>query len=70
MISKITIKKAFLRFLQFGAAGAIGFLALVPVNFDDPNKYFMALGVALIAGFLGGLAKAIKGYIKYDNVKK
>lgn len=48
----------------FGAGGAFVF---IPINLDDPKKYFTALGVGMFAGALMGLKKLIKGYIKYDK---
>jgi len=67
MISNTTIKKAFWRCLKFAIGGGIAAMALVPVSLDgDFNKYLVSLGIALLSGFLGGLHKAIMGYMKYD----
>jgi len=67
MPSRETIRRAFYRAIEAMIFGAGGAFVFIPINLDDPKKYFTALGVGMFAGALMGLKKLIKGYIKYDK---
>jgi len=65
-MSKETLKRALMRALLAFITGSLSAFAMMPVNLDDPKRYFTALVVGMIAGGLMGLQKLIKGTIKYD----
>jgi len=67
MPSKITIEKSIRRALYAGIIGSISAFAMLPVNLEDPSKYFKALSIGMISGFIMGIQKFIKGYIQYDK---
>lgn len=62
-----TYKKAALRALESGIASALVVFAFIPINLEDPKRYIMAVGFGMAAGFLTGVSKFIRGYIKYDK---
>lgn len=61
-----TMKRSLWRALHAGINGALLAFILIPVNLDDPKKYFYALLIGLVSGFLLGVQKFIGGYLKYD----
>lgn len=62
-----TYKQALWRALEAGVSGALFAFTLIPINLDNPKKYLIALLIGLGTGFLTGLQKFVKGYLKYDK---
>lgn len=62
-----TYKQAIIRALEAGLTSSLVVFAFMPINLDDPMKFLKALGIGMIAGFLVGIQKFIRGYFKYDN---
>ena len=66
-MSKETLRRALKRALEAMIVGAMTAFVAVPVNLEEPKKYFTVLAVGMMTGILMGLKKAISGYIKYDR---
>ena len=64
--SKETLKRSFFKALKAGYMGALASFVALPVNLNDPKKYFYAVLIGMATGFLVGLQKLISGYLKYD----
>lgn len=68
--SKETVKRSLLKALKAGYMSALASFVTIPVNLSDPKKYFYALFIGVLTGFLVGLQKLVSGYLKYDRLKK
>lgn len=71
MISKETIKRSLKRVLEVGLIGlAIAFVAIPMDQLLNPKQFGKVILLALLAGFIGGVKKAISGYLKFDKKTK
>ena len=67
--TKQTLKRALYRALWAGITGALSAFVFLPVNFEEPKKYITVLCIGMLAGFVMGVQKFVKGWIKYDVQK-
>lgn len=65
-MSKETIKRSLFRALEAMIVGALTAFVAIPIDLENPKKYFLALGVGVAIGAIMGLKKAITGYLRYD----
>ena len=69
MISKETLKRSLYRVLLVGLIGMATVFVSIPTDqLLNPKQFGKIILLGLLAGFIGGVQKAINGYIKYDKV--
>ena len=49
--SKETLKRSFFKALKAGYMGALASFVALPVNLNDPKKYFYAVLIGMATGF-------------------
>jgi len=64
-----TIKRSLIRVRTAGIVGAISAFAIIPINLENGKNYWYTLRIAMLTGFLMGLQKFVRGYLKYDRNK-
>lgn len=68
MISQKTLLKAIKRVLLVGLVSMAAVFVNMPVDtLLQPENVKKTILIPLIAGFIAGVQKAIKGYIRYDK---